>query len=846
MLHSQIGTLTYLLTDLEGSTRMWEEHPDAMAIAIRRHEEIIAACVAASGGAHISEQGEGDSTLSVFKNATHAVQAACAIRAALAKEPWPAGLILRVRIGLHSGVADLRAETYHGRVVNRAARVRGAAHGGQILFTRATRELLDPREIGAVKDHGRHRLKDLLEPEHLFEIPAVEDCPPPRSLNYRPHNLPVQLTSFVGRQSDLTAVGEMLTRSRIVTILGVGGMGKTRLALQVAADSLDQFPDGVFLVELLGLADPDEMERAILAATKVDRLDTLATRQILLVLDNCEQAASTIGTLAKRILSLAPDLRIVATSRGILKARGELVHRLAPMSLPSERAFDDPNAVAQSEAVQLLVERVGARSPGFTVTPDNCAPLARLVRKLDGIALALELAAPKLAILSANQLCSRLDHRFQILKSADSTEAARHQTLQATIDHSYELLSADEQAVLRRMSVFAGGWTLDSAEAILPARLKGSTLELMEGLFDKSLIQKSEGSAEPRFFLLEAIREYAMDRLDREGETDDAHSALVVWALRRFQGETAGEELLNLNGVLEWAVTAGRADLGLQLVFAGWTEWRRAGRLSVGRRWITEFLGAASSDDDRGRAHAILGSFDWYLADFEGATAAFESALSYYQAAGNQAKITASTNNLGLLAIMASNYDEARVRFEDARRGFLRLADFLNFALASSNLGMAELYAGNLDAARLHQEAALSLEDRIPEMPVLYGNLAQTEFVIGDFEATRVALGRCADVMSRRGLDQLTLTQALMVAAGITAEDGDSGLAARLLGAERESRKVTGEPLSALGATILARAREKIEADANFASQFTIGATLSPEDALALLATLFPPESSSD
>lgn len=828
MLDSPTGTLTFLLTDLEGSTRLWEQDPDSMAAAIRLHEEIIAKCVSACDGAHIAEQGEGDSTLSVFKNATQAVQAALAIRKALALERWPGGLMLRVRMGLHSGVADLRVQTYYGRVVNRAARVRAAAHPGQILITRATRELLDPRVFPTVADHGRHRLKDLLEPEHLYEVPTDEAYPPPLSLNYRPHNLPVQLTSFVGRESDLAAVRELLARSRSVTILGVGGMGKTRLALQIAADSLDDFPDGVFLVELLGLTGTDEIERAVLDASKVDRFESLVERRSLLVFDNCEQAASTIGATIKRLLSLAPDLRIVATSRGALNVRGEVVHRLAPMSMPSERDMSDPALVARSEAVQLLVERVIARTPGFGVNPENCASVARLVRKLDGIALALELAAPKLAILSVDQLCARLDHRFRILKGADSSEAARHQTLQATIEHSYDLLSPEEQAALRRVSVFVGGWKLEAAEALLPE----STLELMEGLFDKSLIQKSEGEGEPRFYLLEAIREFARERLDVAGETDAAFASLCAWALT----QEGGDELLNLGAALEWCLCADRADLGLQLVFVAWTEWRRAGHLSQGRRWVSEFLRGAATDDERGRAQAILGTFAWYLSDLAGATDAFRLALSYYQASGNRAKINASTNNLGLLAILVSDFVEARVRFEEARAGFAEEGDALNYALATSNLGMAELYAGNLALALAHQREALAAEGRIPEMPVLYGNLAQTEFLAGDLQSARAALARCVGVMARQGVDQLTLAQALMIAAGITAVERNTPLAALFLGAEQEARKVTGEQLRACESAMLDNARAQIAAHPSFASQFTLGATLSAEEALATLA----------
>ncbi len=530
------GTVTFLFTDIAGSTQLWEQHPQAMQQALARHDALLRAGIAAHGGAVVKSTGDG--LLAVFARATDAVHAALAAQRSLVAEEWgPIGL-LGVRMALHTGVTQERDGDYFGPPLNRVARLLAAGHGHQVLLSLATATLVqDQLPSGvSVRDLGERHLKDLARPEHVFQLLVPDlpaEFPPLRALETWPNNLPAPLTSFVGRAQECAAVAELLASQRLVTLTGPGGTGKTRLALHVAADRLEQCSHGVWLVELAPLADPllvplavasvlglrEEAGRPLLTVLT----DYLRTRTLLLLLDNCEHLVDACAQLAETLLRSCPQLRILASSRESLGVAGEAPFRVPPLHTPDPRQLPELEAFAQYEAVRLFTERATSVLPSFRVTSGNMAALAQVCSRLDGIPLALELAAAHVNVLRVEQIAARLDDRFRLLTGASRSAVPRQQTLRALIDWSYDLLSALEQQVLRHLAVFAGGWTLEAAEAVCAGEglEQERVLDVLSRLVDKSLVQAERvPGQEARYRMLETIRQYALERLAASGEAD--------------------------------------------------------------------------------------------------------------------------------------------------------------------------------------------------------------------------------------------------------------------------------------------------------------------------------------
>ncbi|HEU5318193.1 MAG TPA: adenylate/guanylate cyclase domain-containing protein [Chloroflexota bacterium] len=479
------GTVTFLFTDVEGSTRLWELHPAQMREALVAHDAIVELLAETHGGQVVRPRGEGDSRFCVFSRATDAAHAAAAIQRALLQEPWPPETPLKVRIALHTGEADLRDGDYYGSAVNRAARIRALAHGGQTLLSMATEELvrdsLPPRVTLA--DLGEHRLKDLGRPERIFQLAHPDlpaDFPPLRSLDALPNNLPLQLTSFVGRERDLDEARQLVRANRLLTLTGTGGCGKTRLSLQAAADELERFPDGVWFVELAPIADPAHVAPAVAAALghtldpalpPIPQLvDLLRTKHALVVLDNCEHVVEACARLADALLRSCPHLHVMATSREALGIAGERSWRIPSLAVPDAgfaaaltQGTQSVESLSQYEAVRLFIARAASVQADFQVTNANAPAVAQICWRLDGIPLAIELAAARIKVLSVEQIAQRLDDSFRLLTGGSRTALPRQQTLRALVDWSFALLSAKDRAVLRRVSVFMGGFTLEAA-----------------------------------------------------------------------------------------------------------------------------------------------------------------------------------------------------------------------------------------------------------------------------------------------------------------------------------------------------------------------------------------------
>jgi predicted ATPase/class 3 adenylate cyclase len=560
------GTVTFLFTDIEGSTKLWEQYPEAMKSALAKHDAIMRQSVESNCGQIVKTTGDG--IHAVFETAAKGVAGAFAAQQALQAETWDEikPRSLQVRMGLHSGEAEMRAGDYYGGALNRAARMMSVGYGGQILISNATAALVgDGLPVDAtLLDLGEHRLKDLARPEHVYQFvhPTLpSEFPPIKSFDTIPNNLPVQLTSFIGREKEIAEIKGLLNSARLVTLTGSGGTGKTRLAQEVSAQELSNFQDGVWLVELAPLASPAQIIPAMGQVFGLQELpfvqlaalviDYLREKKVLLILDNCEHLVEACARLAEDLLQQCAKLKVIASSREALGIGGEVSY-----PIPS---------LAEGEAVQLFVERARLANPKFNMTDSNTSAMSQICSRLDGIPLAIELAAARTKLLSPEQIAARLDDRFRLLVGGSRTALPRQQTLRALIDWSYDLLSEDEKRLLQHASVFVGGWTLDALEAVADDL---NAVEHLEQLINKSMVIVNERESEMRYFMLETIRQYGREKLFDAGLASGArdrhfahfdHLSEVMWDAFRNLNEyiyrdRVYDEFENMRAALEWGL----------------------------------------------------------------------------------------------------------------------------------------------------------------------------------------------------------------------------------------------------------------------------------------------------
>jgi predicted ATPase/class 3 adenylate cyclase len=586
------GTLTFLFTDLEGSTRLWERFPQAMKRALERHDSILRSAVTAAGGQVVKTTGDG--LMAVFGSAAEAVRACLAAQRGLVEEPWPETGVLRVRMGLHSGEAQPRGDDYFGPAVIRGARIMAVGHGGQVLLSGASAALVADQlpDGAALMDLGAHRLKDLGRPEELFQLvhPALlHDFPPLATPDRRPNNLPTQASTFIGRDTELREIRAGIEREsvRLLTLTGPGGTGKTRLALRVAADEIDRFDHGVFFIDLSAIRDTQAVLASIartigLTETADGSLLAELERQlhhqrVLLVLDNFEQVMSAAPT-AVELLSGCPGLKLLVTSREALHVRGERLYAVPPLSLP-QAGREPPTAaeLAGYEAVQLFVERAQAVRPDFHLTNENSAAVADICLRVDGLPLAIELATARINLFSPEELHQRLGSRLALLRGGSRDLPSRQRTLRATIEWSYQLLEPGERRLFELLSIFPVTG-LNAVEAVAEeldwlTETGGDTLDGLSSLLDKSLIHKVDpDDVASRLVMLETIREYAAERLDELPEfaasARQAHAAYFAdFAKRQWQDLTGQRR--------EAALAAMSADIdNLRLAWRHWVTQR--------------------------------------------------------------------------------------------------------------------------------------------------------------------------------------------------------------------------------------------------------------------------------
>jgi predicted ATPase/class 3 adenylate cyclase len=521
------GTVTFLFTDIEGSTRVWQLDEAAMREAVRRHDELLRATIEECRGVVFSTMGDG--VAAAFTSAHAALRAASLAQERLTKAQWSTAEPVRVRIGLHSGEAEERDGDYFGTAVNRAARLMAIGHGGQVLCSSATAELVEGNVT--LLDLGEHRLRDLDRPVHVFQV-GGGSFPPLRSLSAFPGNLPIQLTSFVGRQEELVSLAKALEASRLVTLTGTGGVGKTRLAVQAAANMVTDFPDGIWLCELAAAADPESMLQVVAAAlgyspapgAALDRgiPEFVGARRLLVVLDNCEHLLDPAAGFAETVLERCPNLAILATSREPLEARGERVIRLRSLPVPQAGATLDQ--LGEFDAARLFLDRADAAGADQALGAADGPAIAEICRRLDGIPLAIELAAARVIALSPGEIATHLDERFRLLTGGRRAAVERHHTLRATIDWSYALLSERDHAVFERLGVFPASFDADAAQAVAGAGgvEPWDVLDALTSLVAKSMLNADRSAAGPtRYQMLESLRHYARQRLDAAGGADD-------------------------------------------------------------------------------------------------------------------------------------------------------------------------------------------------------------------------------------------------------------------------------------------------------------------------------------
>jgi predicted ATPase/class 3 adenylate cyclase len=809
------GTVTFLFTDIEGSTRLWEQHPQAMEAALTRHDALSAGIVAQHGGTLVKHRGEGDSLFAVFSSAIDAVSAAADLQCALTAESWPAGVELRVRMALHTGEAAVRDRDYFGAAINRSARLRAAAHGGQVLLSETTRDLIqDDLPSGlSLRDLGLHRLRDLQRPERIFQLlhlalPAY--FPPLASLDAFPNNLPQQVTSFIGREREIEEVKRLLGTTRLLTLTGTGGTGKTRLALQVAADLLSEYPDGVWLVELASLADPSLVPQVVASVFSIREeagkpltqtlVEGLRLKTLLLVLDNCEHLLEPCAAVADALLRGCPGVQLLATSREGLNIPGEMPYRLRSLAAPDPRQVEAPESLTQYEAVHLFVERAQTVLPTFALTNQNAVAIAEICHRLDGIPLALELAASRVKALPVETLHVRLADMFRLLTGGSRTALPRQQTLRALIDWSYDLLSPREQTLLRRLSVFAAGWTLEAAEAVCPGDgvEEWEVLDLLASLVEKSMVGYEEHEA--RYRLLETMRQYARDRLVERGEAENVRRChrdfflrLAEEAKRKLQG---GEQAAwlnrleaehdNLRVALDWCqVDPDGSQPGLRLATALSMFWEIRGHLSEGRARLAQMLALREPGQRTAAgADALLkaGNMAFSQGDYSAAHAFFVEGLETQQALGNRLGIGAALNQLGRVAAAHGDYAEARSLYERSLAMWRELGERRRLAITLNNLGWVMLMQGEQHAARPLFEESLALRrevgDRRAMMIPLY-NLGSIALNEGNYGVAR-KLYEESEAISRELGDKWGLAMSLHKRAVVARAERDHTLARML------------------------------------------------------------------
>jgi predicted ATPase/class 3 adenylate cyclase len=812
------GTVTFLFTDIEGSTRLLSRLGERYGQVLADYSKITRACFEGAGGHEVDTQG--DAFFIVFRRARDAIEAASEVQHALAGHEWPEGVGPAVRMGLHTGEPRLAATGYVGLDVHRAARICSAGHGGQVLLSQTTCDLLEgqlPADV-VLRDLGEHRLKDLAPPQRLFQlvIPGLEsEFPPLETLDAKPTNLPVLATPLLGRERVTKEVAALLLRDdvRVVTLTGAGGTGKTRIGLQVAAEVVDEFPGGVFFVGLAPLLDPALLLPTIAQAFGVSEsgaqplertlADHLHDKRVLLVLDNFEQLL--VGApLVSAFLTMSPKLKVIVTSRASLRISAEREYPVPPLLLPDRERLPEPRLLSQYEAVALFVERAQAVRPDFELTRENSAAVAEICFRLDGLPLPIELAAARIRILSPQAILERLEQRLDLLTGGARDLPLRQQTLRGTIDWSYELLRPGEQKVFARLAAFVGGRSLDAVEAVCSTDRDGGgdLLDSVATLVDNSLLQRTgDIEGEPRFLMLETLHEYATERLAESDEAETVrrrHAEYFLALAEQAETELWGPSQVqwldrldrehdNFRAALTWASREGEVELEMRLAGALRGFWRIRGHLSEGRRWLEGALAKQGGQSASARAKALYAASVLALrqGDHSTATGLASSGLAVYQSLGDKAGAARVLHVLGSVAVGERDFGEARRVFERSGRLAREAGNKSLLATTVVDLGDVALNEGDYErAAQLFDESLelfRELEDRDGTAVALY-NLGSTALHREHFDDAATLFEQSLRLFRELGYREGIAYCLEGLAASAASRENATG-AARLLGA---------------------------------------------------------------
>jgi predicted ATPase/class 3 adenylate cyclase len=831
------GTVTFLFTDIEGSTVGWEADRQAMAAAVERHLQLLRGAIAEHDG--VLFKTVGDAVQAAFPVARHALAAAVEAQRALQGEPWsePPGP-LHVRMALHAGEAYPQDGDYLAAPLNRLARLLAAGHGGQILLSQAVQQLVRddlPTDVN-LEDMGKHRLRDLQEPEDVFQAVAAglpHRFPPLGTPRSHPTNLTASPTSLIGRDADVTRVLRLFDEgTRLVSLTGPGGTGKTRLALEIAAEALDQYPEGVFFVDLAPIRAADYVVPTIAGVLGVREnpgepvSETLgrylAQRRMLLVVDNCEQVLEAAGDIAT-LLARCPHLAVLATSREPLRVRAEQSFPVAPLPLPDPQHLPSLAMLQQVPSVTLFVERAQAADPAFTLREENAAAVAAVCRRLDGLPLAIELAAARVRLLPPEALLTRLERSLPLLTTGARDAPARQHTLRDTIAWSYDLLRAEEQILLRRLSVFVGGWTFEAAEAVTNPDGNLDVLEGLGNLVERSLVRRvDEGSGEPRFGMLETIREFGIEQLAGSGEEEGIRQCHAEY-FAAFAEEAEphffapGERLWldrcesesgNLTAALTWSA-AHDPEPGLRMAGSLWWYWHTRAGLSLGRSEVERLLKQSKDAPPLlvAKAKRTLGQLALFQPDYPMAHEAFRHSYDLFTDLGAERNANLTAFYLGVLSQQSGGSADGKEMMRNALLGFRKHGERMWEGVALFFLG---IYAANtehdLHRAESHFREALPVLREVgfqSGVAMTLGNLGETLLDQGRIaeaeDAIRESLALRISLRDRYGSPEQ-----LQSLARVAAVKDDAERAARLWAAGDQLRRD-------LGADVASASREAHE-----------------------------------
>ena len=827
------GTITFLFSDIEGSTKKWEKHPDAMRVALAAHDRMLREIFEATSGYVFKTIG--DAFCVAFDTARNALAGALECQRALRAADWGELGELKVRMALHTGAAEQRDGDYFGQALNRVARILSAAHGGQVLVSLPTEELVrDHLPPGAQLRHlGEHRLRDLARPEHLYQLVAPNlpsEFGSLRSLESVANNLPVQLSNFIGREREMAEVKRLLGSTRLLTLTGMGGTGKTRLSLQVAADVLDIFPDGVWFVEFATIDDPSLVLETVAAALdlrqEADRpLTTTLTsflrdRTLLLILDNCEHVVAACARLAETLLRACPKLRVLASSREPMSIAGETAWPVPPLSLPEHwreiaAGPDAMERLGEYEAVRLFIDRATLARPAFQLTNDNIHLVAQICWRLDGIALAIELAAARIRVLTLQQIVERLDDRFHLLTTGSRNAVPRQQTLRSLIDWSHDLLSDAERRVFRRLAVFARGRTLEAIEGVCSGDGVETfeIVDLLTQLVDKSLVYVEKSPEHgARYFMLESIWDYANEKLIAAGEAEtyrirhlDCFLRFAEDAAPKIRGpeqrewlEIMGHEGYNIRYALDAAAELpGQAAKGLRLLAATQRFIEVRGLFKEARDVFAKLLAlpdAAPRDAIRAQALAAAGRLAWVADDCPACCGYQEEALAIFRELGDPNGAARALADLGFLAFDKADLPGTRALLEESNALAAPLADPRLTAHVQHIRGVLAAADGDFEKAFALDEESLALYRQVGDTwqaIIVAWSVGVNAAVRGKFDVARAHLGECLQV----GLDlgnKWGASYPLEAFAVLAVAERDYNRAARLFGAAEAQRIRSG------------------------------------------------------